>query len=258
MNTIKLLRNLAKRFPKSLRTPGDYVGLMTGKLPEEVNTILLCLDFDDIVYNEILKMKKKPDMILTHHPFIYGTRYRVLKRSEIKRSLVERIDAMGIPVYSMHTNFDTGKGGMNDALAEALGLEDIKPLETCPMARGGRLPYEMEIHEFAKYATEKLNLEYSHLIHGGKDRIRTVSIVGGGGSYKYMNAMLEGYDIYISGDTPHHIRRDVIASHYNYLDVSHEVEKIFMKQMDKLLKEIDPKLETIIIDHEALPELITK
>ena len=71
-------------------------------------------------------------------------------------------------------------------------------------------------------------------------------------------AMLEGYDIHISGDTPHHIRRDVIASHYNYLDVSHEVEKIFMKQMDKLLKEIDPKLETIIIDHEALPELITK
>lgn len=258
MNTIKLLRNLAKRFPKSIRSPGDYVGLMTGKLPEEVNTILLCLDFDDIVYDELLKMKKKPDMILTHHPFIYGTRYRVLKRSEIKRSLVERIDAMGIPVYSMHTNFDTGRGGMNDAIAEALGLSDIKPLETCPMARGGSLPQEMEIHEFAKYANKRLNLEYSHLIHGGKDKVKTVAMVGGGGSYKYMNAMLEGYDIYISGDTPHHIRRDVIAAHYNYLDVSHEVEKIFMKQMDKILKEIDPNLETIIIDHEALPELITK
>ncbi len=258
MNTIKLLRNLAKRFPKSLRTPGDYVGLMTGKLPEEVNTILLCLDFDDIVYNEILKMKKKPDMILTHHPFIYGTRYRVLKRSEIKRSLVERIDAMGIPVYSMHTNFDTGKGGMNDALAEALGLEDIKPLETCPMARGGRLPKEMEIHEFAKYANQRLNLEYSHLIHAGKDKIKTVAILGGSGAYKYVNAMLEGYDIFITGDTPHHIRRDVVACGYNFLDVAHEVERIFMKQMDKLLKEIDPKLETIIINHEDLPELITK
>ena len=258
MNTIKLLRNLAKRFPKSIRSPGDYVGLMTGKLPEEVNTILLCLDFDDIVYNEILKMKKKPDMILTHHPFIYGTRYRVLKRSEIKRSLVERIDKLGIPVYSMHTNFDTGKGGMNDALAEALGLEDIQPLETCPMARGGRLPKEMEIHEFAKYANQRLNLEYSHLIHAGKDKIKTVAILGGSGAYKYVNAMLEGYDIFITGDTPHHIRRDVIACGYNFLDVAHEVERIFMKQMDKLLKEIDPKLETIIINHEDLPELITK
>lgn len=258
MNTIKLLRNLAKRFPKSIKTPGDYVGLMTGKLPEEVNTILLCLDFDDIVYDKIVKMKKKPDLILTHHPFIYGTRYRVLKRSEIKRSLVERIDAMGIPVYSMHTNFDSGKGGMNDALAEALGLENIHPLETCSMARGGELPKAMEIHEFAKYATERLDLDYSHLVHGGKSKIKSVAIIGGGGSYKYVNAMLEGYDIYISGDAPHHIRRDVIACKYNYLDVSHEVEKIFMKQMDKLLKEIDSKLETILIDHETLPELITK
>ncbi|MCR5333036.1 MAG: Nif3-like dinuclear metal center hexameric protein [Bacilli bacterium] len=258
MNTVKLLRNLAKRFPKSIRTPGDYVGLMTGKLPEEVHTILLCLDFDDIVYDEILKMKKKPDMILTHHPFIYGTRYRVLKHSEIKRDLVERIDKMGIPVYSMHTNFDTGKGGMNDALAEALGLENIRPLETISMARGGELPKAMEIHEFAKYATQRLNLDYSHLVHGGKDKVKSVAIIGGGGSYKYVNAMLEGYDIYISGDAPHHIRRDVIAAKYNFLDVSHEVEKIFMPQMAKLLKEIDPSLETIIIDHEKLPELITK
>ena len=189
---------------------------------------------------------------------LFRSRGRVLKYDESKRLLVEEIDKMGLPVYSFHTNFDTGKGGMNDALAEALGLEGIKPLETCPMARGGRLPKEMEIHEFAKYANQKLDLEYSHLIHGGKDKIRTVAILGGSGSYKYTNAMLEGYDIFITGDTPHHIRRDVIACGYNFLDVAHEVERIFMKQMDKLLKEIDPKLETIIINHEDLPELITK
>lgn len=258
MNTVKLLRNLAKRFPKSIRSHGDYVGLMTGKLPEEVKTILLCLDFDDIVYDKIEKMAKKPDMILTHHPFIYGTRYRVLKRDEIKRNLVEKIDKLGIPVYSMHTNFDTGKDGMNDALAEAMELKNIVQLETCPMARGGELAKPMEIHEFAKYATEKLNLDYSHLIFGGKKMIKKVAIIGGGGSYKYVNAMLEGYDIYISGDTPHHIRRDVIAAKFNYLDVSHEVERIFMPQMSKILKEIDPSLETIIVNHEDLPELITK
>ena len=50
MNTIKLLRNLSVRFPKSIKSRGDRVGLMSGKLPEEVNNILLCLDFDDTVY----------------------------------------------------------------------------------------------------------------------------------------------------------------------------------------------------------------
>lgn len=258
MNTVKLLRNLAKRFPKAIRSPGDHVGLMTGKLPEEVNCILLCLDFDDVVYEQIAKMEKKPDLILTHHPFIYGTKYRVLKHDEVKRNLCERIDKLGIPVYSMHTNFDTGKDGMNDALAQALGLKNIVQLETYPMARGGELPQKMEIHDFAKYANKCLGIEYSHLIHGGVNYVKKIAIIGGGGSYEYVNAMKEGYDLYISGDTPHHIRRDVIAYKFNYLDVSHEVERIFMPQMKKILLSIDKNLEVIIVNHEELPELITK
>ena len=256
MNTIKLLRNLAKRFPKSLADHGDHVGLMTGHLKEDTHRVLLCLDFDEIVYEKILKMKVKPDLILTHHPFIYGTQYRVFKHNEFKRVLCEKIDALDIPVYSMHTNFDKGVGGMNDALAEALELEDIKPLDTCYMCRGGKLKEPMKIRDFALYANRKLKMEYSHLVHGGKDVIKTVAILGGGGSYKYKNAMDEGYDIYISGDTPHHIRRDVLAQHYNYLDMPHEVEKIFIPQMKKILLSIDPSLEVIEIDHEDLPELI--
>ena len=256
MNTIKLLRKLAYYFPKSIKSHGDHVGLMTGKLKENTNTILLCLDFDDVVYTKMNEMKVKPDLILTHHPFIYGTKYRVFQHDLIKKDLCERIDKLDIPVYSMHTNFDTGKNGMNDALAEALGLIDVKPLDTCLMARGGKLKQEMEIHDFAKYANKCLNIEYSHLINGGNKTIRSVAILGGGGSYKYINALNEGYDIYISGDTPHHIRRDVIAYKYNYLDVSHEIERIFMKQMRKILISIDPSLNIIIVDHEELPELI--
>ena len=258
MNTIKLLRKLSLRFPKSIKSRGDRVGLMTGKLPENVNNILLCLDFDDIVFDKLTSLKHKPDLILTHHPFIYGTRYRVLKRDPIKADLVNRIDKLGIPVYSMHTNFDRGRDGMNDALANALNLSDIKPLETASMARGGRLPKKMEIHEFAKYVNKCLNLEYSHLIHAGKDEVETVAMIGGGGSREFINAKLEGYDVYISGDTPHHVRRDIIANHYNYLDVFHEVERIFIPQMKKILLEIEPTLNVETIDHEEFPELITK
>lgn len=256
MNTLKLLRSLAKRFPKSLKDRGDRVGLMTGKLKEDTFFIVLCLDLDEISFNRIKKFDKKPDLILTHHPFIYGTKYRVFLHDEIKKALCEEVDRNNIPVYSMHTNFDTGRGGMNDALAEALELSDIKPLEHCKMARGGKLPHAMEIHEFAKYVNKKLELDYSQLVHAGKDTIETVAIVGGGGSRRNDIAQLEGYDIFISGDAPHYVRRDVIARHYNYLEVCHEVEKIFMKQMKKLLLEIDPTLRVETIDHEELPELI--
>ena len=256
MEKIKLFRELAKRFPKSIKSRGDRIGLMTGKLPDNINHILLCLDFDGFVLEMVKKMDKKPDLILTHHPFIYGPRMTVLNHNETKRCVCEAIDKLGIPVYSMHTNFDTGRDGMNDALAAALKLQNVRPLEKCKIARGGELEKPMEIHEFALYANKCLKIEYSHLINAGKKIIETVAIIGGGGSREYSCALKEGYDLYISGDTPHYIRRDVIAARYNYLDVSHEIERIFMPQMKKILLEIDPTLEVKIIDHEVIPELI--
>ena len=256
MEKIKLFRELAKRFPKSIKSRGDRIGLMTGKLPDQINFILLCLDFDETVLEFVKSLNRKPDLILTHHPFIYGPRMTVLKHNDTKRRVCEEIDKLGIPVYSMHTNFDTGRDGMNDALARALKLKNIRPLEGCKMARGGELEYEMEIHDFALYANKCLNLEYSHLIHGGKNEIKRVAIVGGAGSREFRVVMDEGYDIFISGDIPHHARRDILAEHYNFLDVSHEVERIFMPQMRKILLEIDPTLNVEFIDHEVIPELI--
>lgn len=254
MDTIKLLRNLAKFFPKSIAEKGDYVGLMTGKLKNETKKILLCLDFDDEVLPIV--QKEKPDLILTHHPFIYGTRYKVMKGSEEKAALIKTIDALNIPVYSMHTNFDTGKNGMNDALAKALGLVDIKPLQSCPMARGGLLKEEMDIIDFAKYVTKVLKVNNSWLINKGKTKIKSVAIVGGGGWYLYSNAKDENYDIFISGDIPHHGRRDVIACKYNYLDMPHEIEKIFIPTMHNLIKKIDENIQIIDVDHEIEPILI--
>ena len=256
MEKIKLFRELAKRFPKSIKSRGDRIGLMTGKLPDNINHILLCLDFDEEVLNIVKKMEKKPDLILTHHPFIYGTRQRVLKHNDVKRLVCDEIDKLGIPVYSMHTNFDSGRDGMNDALAEALKLKNIRPLELVPMARGGELERAMEIHEFALYANKCFGMEYSHLINGGTKTIKKVAVVGGAGSREIGLVMKEGYDIFISGDIPHHARREVLAYHYNFLDMCHEIERIFMPQMKKILHEIDPTIKVEIVDHEIIPELI--
>ena len=255
MKTKELLLKFSKRFPKRIaKMNHDRVGLMSGKLPEEVHKIFLCLDFDHEIFD--LVKKEMPDLILTHHPFIYGTRARVLKYDPVKRALVEKIEALGIPVYSMHTNFDTGKGGMNDALAEALGLLDIKPGLKDPMMRGGRLPHPMDVEEFAKFATKTFNVDYSLLIARGNKTINSVAIIGGGGSRRWILAKDEGYDIFISGDAPHYVRRDVVLNDYNYLDMPHEIEKIFMPQMKKLLLELDPSLEIVTVDHEKLPEVI--
>lgn len=258
METKILLKKLSKFYPKKLAETFDHVGLQANKIKEETKTIFLCLDFDEIVYDYIVEnhLESKIDLIITHHPFIFGTRAKVLKRDERKRILYEKVVALNIPIYSYHTNFDSGKHGMNDALAEALELKNVVQLATVPMARGGELKEEMEIHEFANYALEKLNVDYGTLINEGKKNIKTVAIIGGGGWGSYEKVQKENYDIYISGDIPHHGRRGVVTLKYNYLDLPHEIERIFMKQMGKVLKSIDQSLEILSLNHEVLPELI--
>lgn len=255
MKTDLFLKRFAKSFPKKYaKMNHDRVGLMTGKKPEEFHKVLLALDLDW----EILPLVKKemPDIIITHHPFIYGTRSFVFKHDESKRLLCEEIDKLGIPVYSFHTNFDTGKGGMNDALAEVLGLVDVYAPNKNIMMRIGYLKEEMDVHSFAKYAKKCFKVDYSLLINKGSDTIKKVGIIGGGGSRSYEIAKNEGCDIYISGDVPHHVRRGVVNDKFNYLDMPHEIEKIFMPTMKKILLSYDDSLDIVIVDHEELPEVV--
>lgn len=255
MKTKIMLNKLAKRFPKWIaKVNHDHVGLMTGTLPEEVHKILLCLDMDWELLPQVKEIK--PDMVISHHPFIFGTKYQVFKRDLRKKELSDIMDGMNIPVYSFHTNFDTGRGGMNDALAEALGLENIYAPEKNPMMRIGELKEAMNVEEFAKFAKQQFNVEYGLLVDYGVKKVKKVGIIGGGGSRSWTLAKLENCDIYISGDAPHYVRRDVVNDEYNYLDFPHEIEKIFMPTMKKILLEMDPTLEIICVDHEKLPKVI--
>ena len=163
---------------------------------------------------------------------------------------------MGIPVYSFHTNFDTGKGGMNDALSKALSLVNVYTPMKNPMMRIGELESPIEAVEFAKFAKTVFHVDYALLINSGAKNIKKVGIIGGGGSRDWFIARDEGCDIYISGDAPHHVRRAIVCEKFNYLDVPHEVERVFMPQMKKILLEIDPTLNVLMVDHEEMPEVI--
>ncbi len=256
MTKRQLINKLGRLFPKRLRHGKDPIGLQTGKLDGDVKTVLLCLDFDEIVYDKILLMHNIPDLIITHHPFIYGTKHKVFKFDLLKKELCEKVDDLNIPIYSMHTNFDTGKNGMNDTLAEMIRLNNIRVPLFSPMARVGELSEPMDIKQFAYYVKEKLSVKGGYLINEGTKSITSVCIIGGGGWYHYKQSQEEGYDIYISGDMPHHGRRGVIAHRYNYLDLPHEIENVFMNKMKDIILSIDSNINVIAIQHEVEPEVL--
>ncbi len=256
MKTASLLRKLAKFYPQKIRDSYDYGGLMAGRYKEETNRIYLALDFDKTLFEDVLAFK--PDLIITHHPFFFGKPKEIMERSEERRECYDFLLKNNIPLASYHTNFDRGEEGMNDALARELGLSEIKRLEGDNMARGGKLPSPMSTKEFAKYVLDKLDVPHGLLIDKGNKTIKTAAIIGGGGWRSYAIAQAEGYDIFISGDCPHHARREIILSNYNYLDIPHEVEGIFIKQMTNILLKIDQSLVVGGYKHEIVPQIVLR
>lgn len=255
MKTRKLIKKLYEAYPKSLAEPWDHVGAMIGPVKEETKVVALCLDVDETSLNEAIAAGA--DMIISHHPVFFGRRAQILGENEERLRVNDLAKQHGIMAYSFHTNFDNAfPDGMNAALAEKLGMTDLHQLVSCETAVGGKLPNKMSVEEFALYAKERLGAAYGLLLPYGSKDIETVAIIGGGGSGFWRNAQLEGYDIYISGDVSHNRRRDIVNCHYNYLDLPHEIETIFVDKMTEKLLEIDQELTIVPIRHELPPKVI--
>ena len=256
MNSKKLIKKLWKKFPlKIAKKYHDYVGLMVSKVKEETNKIIVCLDVNNDVID--LAIFENVDLIISHHPFIYGKKKYVLL-DEYKLNMYKRLEDAKIPVYSFHTNFDEGVDGMNDALLRALSVNNIRPIPNLEIGRMGELSSPMIIKDFASYALSNLSLDYCQLIGDENKVIRTIGIIGGSGSRDYKLAYEAGCDLFISGDTPYHIRKELIDKGYNYLHLDHEVEKIFITQMSDILLDINPDLEVIGYNDVRQAKLITK
>jgi len=253
----KLIRKIWKKYPKKLQEVWDRCGLQIGKIPSEVKKIMVCLDYDTEMCMRAKELK--PDLIISHHPFIFGTRMAILNSDENKMEVAKVTEEeLHSCVYSFHTCFDNANPGMNDTLAKKLGLEEVYTPQACLTMRIGTLPNEMTVDEFKDYALEKLNVSYGLLVQGNNRPIHKVGIIGGGASRDYTVAIDEGCDIYISGDMAHHTRREIIERRFNYLDVPHEVERVFMEHVKRDLNEIDPEIEVFTFDHEREAKVVCR
>jgi len=110
--------------PLELAQDWDNVGLLVGDGKRNVKNVLLTIDVTADVVAEAKKLKT--DLIVSYHPIIWDG----LKKVTVDGPTGPVYDLIraGISVFSIHTALDTVAGGVNDGLAEILGIEDAKPL----------------------------------------------------------------------------------------------------------------------------------
>ncbi|PLS01175.1 Nif3-like dinuclear metal center hexameric protein [Neobacillus cucumis] len=111
--------------PKGLAMEGDKIGLQIGRLNKRVERVMIALDVLENVIDEAIE--KDVQLIIAHHPMIYRPLKNLLTDTT-QGKMIEKLLKHDIAVYAAHTNLDVAKGGVNDLLAEALGLEDAEIL----------------------------------------------------------------------------------------------------------------------------------
>ncbi|WP_127582686.1 Nif3-like dinuclear metal center hexameric protein [Paenibacillus koleovorans] len=113
--------------PKHLAMPDDKIGLQLGSLSREVRKALIALDVTDEVVDEAIRLQA--DLIIAHHAIIFRPLAH-LQTDTPSGKLYERLIKNDIAVYIAHTNYDIVEGGMNDLMADALGLQNATHLES--------------------------------------------------------------------------------------------------------------------------------
>ncbi|RNF41034.1 Nif3-like dinuclear metal center hexameric protein [Planococcus salinus] len=141
-NGQQIIEEFEKWSPKYLAMEGDPIGLHVGTLNKKVERVLVTLDVNEEVVNEAIS--KGAGLIIAHHPPIFRP-LKILQTDFPQGRLMEMLIKHDIAVYAAHTNLDVANGGVNDLLAEALGLENTEVLVPT---------YEAELVKIAVFVPE--------------------------------------------------------------------------------------------------------
>jgi dinuclear metal center YbgI/SA1388 family protein len=220
--------------PKKLAMEGDPIGLQIGRLNKPVKKIMVALDVLESVVDEAIQANV--DLIIAHHPILY----RPLKRlnTELPQGrIIEKLIKHDITFYAAHTNLDVAKGGVNDLMAEELGLKDISVLipttdnkgETLGLGRIGTLPEKLTLEQFAQRVKTVFDVKGARVVGSLTNEVQKVAVLGGDGNDFASHARFQGADVLVTGDIKYHIAHDAEASGLNIVDPGHNVEKV-MKQ----------------------------
>lgn len=122
----EIIALLDEWYPPDFADDWDRVGLVLGDPSAEVNRLLLAVDPVQAVADEAVEIGA--DMIICHHPlFLRGV--HSMAATSAKGRLAHLLVSSGIALFTAHTNADAPEAGVSDAIARALGLQQIRPLQ---------------------------------------------------------------------------------------------------------------------------------
>lgn len=221
--------------PWNLAESWDNPGLQTGDPGSVVSHLGISLDVTlDVVDYSI---EKGMQCLLTHHPFLFKP-LKNIDFSTPEGRIIHKSATSGLSIISAHTNFDIAVNGLNDILAEKIGLLETAPMlglkdraDNNPCAgigRTGVFPAGIKLSELAAQIKNRLGLCNVRYAGDPDQTVKTAAICTGSGGSLINDFFRTGYDVYISGDLKYHEARDTEARGRALIDIGHFGSEILM------------------------------
>lgn len=193
--------------PFQLKESWDNPGLLIGSPDTPVSKVLVTLDvmMDTVDY----AIEQGVQLIVSHHPVIFNG-FKSIRTDTYDGAMFQKLLSHHISVFSAHTNLDSANGGVNDVLANLLGLTDLTglvPVESYPsyaMGRVGMWPHPEPAEAVLQKIKERLHLDvlpYAGDIHTMVER---VAVLGGAGASFMEQVKQSGAQLYVTGDVKYH------------------------------------------------------
>lgn len=230
--------------PQNLKCDWDNVGLLCGCAGQEVRKILVALDPFDHVCREAAEIGA--DLLVTHHPLIFQPLTAITCDTTTGCAVMTLIKN-GIAAVNAHTNLDCADGGVNDTLAERLGLTAIQkiPQDPAGLLRQGEIEPQ-RLDTFLAHIKSALNCEGLRYVSGGRQVCRVA--VGGGACGSEIAAVLQsGCNTFITADVKYNQFCDAKELGLNLIDAGHfPTENPVVTVLAKKIAHAFPDLEVKI------------
>lgn len=222
-----ILDALERIAPRHLAEEWDNPGLLVGSPRQEVSRVLVALDVSDAVVHQAIE--QGAEMIVAHHPLIF----KPLKKIRTDQPLGHRLSVLlqhDIAVAAAHTNLDIARGGVNDVLAQAIGLSKLSSFVITAqdedgsvesMGRIGYLPAPAGIRDFARQVRAALPAAHVRFVDAGARPVRKVALCSGAGAEFIGKASAMGADAYVTGDVKYHEAQQALELGMHLIDAGH-------------------------------------
>ena len=234
MKTKEIIDYLDSTFHPEYQEDYDNSGFLVGDPSQECRGVLVALDLTDEVVDEAIA--RGVNLIVTHHPLIFGGMKRITPGNATGRLVMELIKN-DIAAYAAHTNLDNMLTGVNGILADRLELTNrhiLRPMARQPEEVGagltGFLPHPTDTADFLQQVKQRLGLPLLRTNDIASPTVHRVAICGGAGNFLIDDAVAAGADIYLTGDLKYHDFQR--ADHrITLVDIGHFESEQFSKEL---------------------------